>query len=487
MSDFVSVFAASAAPARERLGHVASRRIGDFVLWMASLALVCACGGRKPIAPPRDGGAPSGMTGGGTAGSAGGGTAGIAPNGSAGAATAGASGGVGGGGAGTGGAAGAPSVQVAACSNYCDVIMTSCTGVNQQYADKADCMKVCSYLPLGAPTDTGVNSIGCRTNAAQEAKTGGSTCLGAGPLSDGYCGEDCAPFCAIATQYCTAAGGYKGTPPYASISDCLDTCGQFARQLEVGMPGSYRAAFTPGTTSETQDTLECRAFHLFIDALRYPADQQTACQDAANVSPACGPGTTAITIPDAGAIDVGVCSTYCATIMKNCTGANQQYIDLAGCMRICRYIPVGMPTDSSVETVGCKLNIARAANGDATTVRTNCLKAGPVSYDSCGDDCSLYCTAALDVCKPPGYTGPALYKSHDDCMTICAQFNRAVDFNAPGTFGASYMPGATPETHDTFECRAYYLYSDVLGANMVAACNYAGNGGNCGLGVPTTP
>lgn len=107
-----------------------------------------------------------------------------------------------------------------------------------------------------------------------------------------------------------------------------------------------------------------------------------------------------------------------------------------------------------------------------------------MSYDLCRDDCSLYCDAALAVCKPPGYTGPALYESHDDCMTICAQFDRVVDLTSPGTYGASYMPGAT---RDTFECRASYLYGNVLGANMVAACNYVGNGGNCGPGVATTP
>src|SRR5216683_52939 len=102
-----------------------------------------ACGGSSPgAAPPLTG----------TAGSnpAGSGTAGVT------------------GGAGTTGAAGM-GANVAVCTNYCTTIMANCKGANQQYADMANCMKTCSYMPGGSPTDDGVNSAACRTNAATAA------------------------------------------------------------------------------------------------------------------------------------------------------------------------------------------------------------------------------------------------------------------------------------------------------------------------------
>jgi hypothetical protein len=193
-------------------------------------------------------------------------------------------------------------------------------------------LKVCSFMPAGAPTDSGVDTVGCRTNVAKEGAAVALRCLGAGPLSYGYCGNDCDTFCRIATTYCTAAGGFAGTPPYLNFDDCMNSCGQLNRVIDSDLPGSYSAVYTPGTTSDTTDTLECRAYHLFIRALQSTAAQQAECPNAANASPACSAGVAPP--PQTGSSSCGVDggavgATSCLSILKagRSTGDGTYWID----------------------------------------------------------------------------------------------------------------------------------------------------------------
>jgi hypothetical protein len=217
--------------------------------------------------------------------------------------------------AGTGdGAAGSTDLRgaSAACKSYCTIIMANCTGANQQYTDVEDCVNVCAFIPVGTPTDTGINSVGCKANVAAAAATDQtalkSHCFGAGPLSFGYCGEDCGLFCSVALSYCP--GSYK------SMDDCSNVCDQFARVIPdtTATPGIYNSMWNPGTdpTSDIKDTLECRAYHLFIEALQNTANQQMYCPDVANMSAACGSGVGPIVVPDAGTMgaDVATIPTY---------------------------------------------------------------------------------------------------------------------------------------------------------------------------------
>jgi hypothetical protein len=342
-----------------------STRIGERLL-PAVLVLV-ACGGSPPLKPgagaagaagPAAAGGSAGAAGasagaaGGSAGAAGAG-AGAAGAGAAGAGagaagtstgTAGATTGAGGtaaAAAGAGGSGGASPTEAGPCWSYCTTILASCTGPDQQYADMANCLKVCSFMPAGTPTDSGVDTVGCRTNVARDSATVALHCLGAGPLSFGYCGNDCDTFCTIATTYCTAAGGFAGTPPYQSFDDCLNTCSQLNRVIDRDLPGSYSATYTPGATSDTADTLECRAYHLFIRALQSTTAQQAECPNAANASPACGPGFQAPVPPGsttgAGGAPGASCGTArgaaaansCLSILKTgkSTGDGTYWID----------------------------------------------------------------------------------------------------------------------------------------------------------------
>jgi hypothetical protein len=193
--------------------------------------------------------------------------------------------------AGTGGALGDDSTS---CASYCADITAICKGANAQYRDLANCMKACSYLPAGSSSDAFGNSIGCRHNeaikAAFEPDPIKPSCWAAGPIGNGLCGDPCDAFCTIALDYCSAAEGYTGTPPYSSLDDCHTRCAQFRVVNDPGVPGSYGPNYTPGPTSDTTDTLQCRAYHLVVNALKSTMFQQIHCPHAAPVSEVCGPG-----------------------------------------------------------------------------------------------------------------------------------------------------------------------------------------------------
>lgn len=152
------------------------------------------------------------------------------------------------------------------CSTYCTAVMSTCTGAYQQYLDMGECMTACALIPLGTASDTSGNTVGCRTTHAGLAKMGGLTphCWHAGPFGYGACGTECEGFCALATSFCSADGGYDGgAPPYASPSACTTACAGFPRIDDVdgggtlGVDGGYNAA---GPTAG--NTLDCREWHL---------------------------------------------------------------------------------------------------------------------------------------------------------------------------------------------------------------------------------
>jgi hypothetical protein len=262
-----------------------------------TFGLVHGCGSTSPLAVSDGAAAGAGSSvagrGGGSAGE-GGNAAGAA---GAGGSTAGEAGGVAGAGGaggmtGTGGAgtAGTIGAGVAVCDTYCNAITAACTGAKAQYSDKANCMNVCSHLPAGTPTDSTGNTIGCRINAVAKAGADPLGCWFAGPLGFGTCGHECDVFCAIAMSYCSPAEGYTGTPPFASLDECITDCDGMYHQIDPTMPGIYSANYTPGATPETKDTNDCRAYHLFVNAFQSTAAQQTHCPHAANMSAVCGPG-----------------------------------------------------------------------------------------------------------------------------------------------------------------------------------------------------
>ena len=122
----------------------------------------------------------------------------------------------------------------AACQTYCTAIMANCTSMtddtglpvgNQQYTNMNNCLNSCKAFPVGTSADMSGNTLGCRTNHANLAKSDPVLhCPHAGPGGDGTCGSTCDGFCQIARMYCTAA---NMAAVYSSLQDCQTQCKAF--------------------------------------------------------------------------------------------------------------------------------------------------------------------------------------------------------------------------------------------------------------------
>lgn len=108
------------------------------------------------------------------------------------------------------------------CEAYCTTIMANCTGDNQQYGGKAQCLASCKAFPVGAASDTSTNTLGCRTYHAGAASGDAKLhCPHAGPSGQNACGSPCEGYCQLAMMYCTEANKAK---VYDSNTDCMTTC-----------------------------------------------------------------------------------------------------------------------------------------------------------------------------------------------------------------------------------------------------------------------
>lgn len=188
-----------------------------------------------------------------------------------------------------------------------------------------------------------------------------------------------------------------------------------------------------------------------------PTSDAGSSPDASGTANDSGPLADAGSSTDTGsAIDTGTpatptCAAYCTSIMQNCTGANQQYLDNATCLRACAVMPLGTGSDDSGNTVGCRITHAGFA---AATPTPHCWHAGPYGYGACGDTCTNFCAIAMSYCSADaGVTPP--YDSNADCMTACAGYT-AIDTAATvGVDGGFNANG--PGDGDTLDCRAYHL------------------------------
>lgn len=164
-----------------------------------------------------------------------------------------------------------PAVQRATpqCLDYCDTVMSACTGMNQQYASQIACLLVCELLPAGTAGSTAGNNVACRLSRAELAATtgeGANYCYTAGPGGGEVCGTDCDGYCALMMAKCNE---------FASVSQCLDEC-NFVPDLSLPpTPQFYN------TTMQSGDSVQCRLFHVTASTL----DPVGHCTHAAGNSP----------------------------------------------------------------------------------------------------------------------------------------------------------------------------------------------------------
>jgi hypothetical protein len=183
----------------------------------------------------------------------------------------------GGGGGGGGGGAG--------CADYCTAIMANCTSTlpadggapvgNQQYTDMNNCLNSCKAFPVGSSGDMSGNTLGCRTNHANLAKSDPVThCPHAGPGGDGVCGSNCDGFCQIAMMYCTAA---NAAAVYSSAADCQTQCAAFPNTVKFNI-GVQDGSSVACLLYHSQEASSAPPDHCLGDIIQDDAgDKSTTC------------------------------------------------------------------------------------------------------------------------------------------------------------------------------------------------------------------
>ena len=106
-----------------------------------------------------------------------------------------------------------------------------------------------------------------------------------------------------------------------------------------------------------------------------------------------------------------ICEQYCGVVTKNCTGAFAVYTSYTTCLAVCAALPEGMPGDSGLNSVQCRLHAASIATDE---VPHYCPIAGPGGNGECGSNCESLCGLREQIC--------ADYKDSDltSCLESCA-------------------------------------------------------------------
>ncbi len=136
------------------------------------------------------------------------------------------------------------------------------------------------------------------------------------------------------------------------------------------------------------------------------------------------------------------CAFYCDTIMSRCAEAGKaQYATREGCLGLCSTFLKGSLADTSGNTLGCRVQVAKTAVEAA-----DCAAAGPGGNGVCGDNCESFCASALEIC-------PGDFASKADCLAACGMLPSC------GTYS---FDGGTPND-PSIQCRLFHLTSAAVG------------------------
>lgn len=141
------------------------------------------------------------------------------------------------------------------------------------------------------------------------------------------------------------------------------------------------------------------------------------------------------------------CARYCSIVNGSCTGPDQQYASDAACLAVCGALPWGGASDSSGNTVQCRLVRAELAS---TTGEPSdyCYAAGPGGGGVCGSNCEGYCALMTATCSELG--------SVRECLEACAAVPDL-------TRGPSMRPAATMlQSGNTLQCRLFHVSAATL-------------------------
>lgn len=135
------------------------------------------------------------------------------------------------------------------CQDFCELVGVACTGANQVYESKAQCLAVCAVLDKGTNADQMEDTVGCRKyHSYNSIAAPAQHCPHAGPAGDGHCGmSNCEGYCQLVSKTCKAE--FDAT--FGDSTKCLAECGK--------LPGA--GADTWNKTAKTGDTVRCRAIN----------------------------------------------------------------------------------------------------------------------------------------------------------------------------------------------------------------------------------
>lgn len=185
--------------------------------------------------------------------------------------------------------------------------------------------------------------------------------------------------------------------------------------------------------------------------------------DEAKVDPTLGAadGSTGEGGTEAG-VDSGgpaSCAGYCATVMQNCKGVNQEYVRIETCVAMCQHLEPGLPGDRTQDSLECRNYHAGAAAGDPNF---HCRHAGPLGGGHCGTDlCVPYCLLDQALCSG---MSPPPYANESACRTACATF----PYLQPADAGDLSFTGMS----ETLNCRLYHLEAAYDPTNSAAASTH---------------
>lgn len=192
------------------------------------------------------------------------------------------------------------------------------------------------------------------------------------------------------------------------------------------------------------------------------------------------------------------CNSYCTAIAANCTGTNAQYgganaVDAtAHCMATCAQFTPGALSDTSGNTLGCRIYHANNAKVSGMPAMY-CPHAGPAgaavnaATGTCGDPCVNFCTLEIAACGPVGAAPTGQYTDMNTCMTTCAGFNNTHLY----TINGDVSPTANP-IGDSLACRLYHTTNALITGAAATHCPYTGPAGGanqatCMMGTTASP
>ncbi len=159
-----------------------------------------------------------------------------------------------------------PDAGVPTCTEYCADYTTNCNGLNEFGNSPSACVTYCETqaIPAGATSDTGGDTIGCRTTHAGLAATIPAThCPHASSAGGDVCGGYCEVYCRLVAKNCTAG-------EITFTTDCMTDCAAFP---------------TTGTAGDLAgDTVQCRIHYAGGPASTTPTSE---CPKAAPTSANC--------------------------------------------------------------------------------------------------------------------------------------------------------------------------------------------------------